>query len=128
MTLTLIRYSYPRKLIKALRNAGFIIHEEYPSILVGKISIHVQIVISSRLPEGEYEGLKLLARGCTKDAIMHCAERSIASEDKSIKTNAGTMIGVCLDINKNLGSELKEDGVTNEVIKDILKKDLDATR
>lgn len=130
MTLTLIRHSYPRELIKALDNTGFIIHEEYPGIfrVEGNISIPVQLVISSRLPEGEYEGLKLLASGCTKDVIMHYAERAVASGDENIKTNAGTVIGVCLDINKNLGSELKEDGVMNEVIRDIFKKDFDAAR
>ena len=114
--------------MKALKNAGFIIREEYPGIfrVEGKISIPVQLVISSRLPEGEYEGLKLLASGCTKDAIMHYAERAVASGDENIKTNAGTVIEVCLDINDNLGTELKEDGVMNEVIRDIFKKDFDA--
>ena len=125
MTLTLICHSYPRELMKALKNAGFIIHEEYSGIfrVEGKISIPVQVVISSRLPEGEYEGLKLLASGCTKDAVLYYAERAVASGDENIKTNAGTVIGVCLDINEKLGSELKEDGVMNEVIRDIFKKD-----
>ena len=92
--------------MKALRNAGFIIHEEYQGIFraEGKISLPVQLVISSRLPEGEYEGLKLLAKGCTKDAVLYYAERAVASGDENIKTNAGTVIGVCLDINEKLGS------------------------
>lgn len=130
ITLTLVRHTYPRELIKTLKGAGFIIHEEYPGIfrVEGRISIPVQLVISSRLPEGEYEGLKLLASGCTKDAIMYYAERAVVSGDENIKANAGTVIGVCLDINKNLGSELKEDGVMNEVIRDIFKKDFDIAR
>ena len=113
--------------MKVLRNAGFIIHEEYQGIFraEGKISLPVQLVISSRLPEGEYEGLKLLAKGCTKDAVLYYAERAVASVDENIKTNAATVIGVCLDINEKLGSELKEDGVMNEVIRDIFKKDFD---
>lgn len=130
MTLTLIRHTYPRELIKALKNSGFIIREEYPGIfrVEGKISIPVQLVISSRLPDGEYEGLKLLASGCTKDAILYYAERAVASGDENIKTNAGTVIGICLDINKNLGTELKEDGIMNEVIRDIFRKDFDIAR
>lgn len=128
MTLTLIRHSYPRELMKALKGAGFIIHEEYQCIfrVEGKISIPVQLVISSRLPECEYEGLKLLASGYTKDAIMHYAKRAVASGDENIKMNAGTVIEVCLDINENLVSEFKEYGVMNEVIRDIFKKDFDA--
>lgn len=91
----------------------------------GKISIPVQFVVTSRLPDREYEGLKLLAGGCTKEAVLHYAEKAIASGDDNIKTNAGTVISICLDINKNLGAELKEAGLMNQVIRDIFKKDFD---
>ena len=130
MTLTLIRHSHPRELMKALRNAGFIILEEYPGIfrIEGKISISVQIVVSSRLPEGKYNGLKLLSSGCTKDKALYYAERAVANGDENIKANAGTVIGVCLYVNENLGSNLKENGVMNEVIRDIFRKDFDAAR
>ena len=64
MTLTLVRHSYPRELIKALKQSGFTVDEKYPGIfrVDGRISIKIQIVVSSRLPTGEYEGLQLLGR------------------------------------------------------------------
>ena len=71
--------------MKAMKNTGFIIREEYSGIfrVEGKISIPVQLVISSRLTEGEYEELQLLASGCTKDAIMHYSERAVAAGMKT---------------------------------------------
>lgn len=130
ITLTLVRHAYPREMMAALKHSGFIIHEPYKGIFRfdGKISIPVQLIVSSRLPHGQYEGLKLLAQGCTKDAIIQYAEKAIASQDENIKTNAGTVISICLDINRNLGSQLKEDGAMNEIIRDIFKNDFDAAK
>ena len=130
MTLTLVRHSYPRELMRTLKTIGFIIDEPYEGIyrVEGKISIPVQIVVSSRLTDGEYDGLQLLAEGCTKEAVIHYAEKAVASEDENIKTNAGTVISICLDINEELGSQLKEEGTMNETIRRIFKKDFDLER
>lgn len=121
MTLTLVRHSYPRDLMKALKSSGFIICETHPGIfrVDGKIPIPVQIVVSSRLPDGEYNGLKLLAGGCTRDDIVHYAERASASEDENIKTNAGTVMEICLDINRNLNEQLKGASIVGNLIREI---------
>ena len=130
MTLTLVRHSYPRELIKALRQSGFTVDEKYRGIYRGdgRISIKIQIVVSSRLPDGEYEGLKLLASGCTKEAVIHYAQKAVASEDENVKTNAETVIGICLDINKNLDKQLEEDKAMNEVLNRMIKRNIDAAR
>ena len=120
ITLTLVRHSYPKNLISCLNSSGFIIHFD------GKISIPVQLVVSSRLPDGEYAGLKLLSKGTTLTELRQYAEKAVLSNDDNVKTNAGTVINVCLDINKNLGKKLKEDKTMNEIIKDIFKADFDA--
>ena len=130
MTLTLVRHAYPREMLKELKRSGFIITEPHKGIyrFEGKISIPVQLVVSSRLPEGEYEGLRLLAEGCTKDAVIKYAEQAVASENENVKTNAETVISICLDINKDLGKQLEEDKAMNEVIKKIMKRNIDAAK
>ena len=130
LTLTLVRHVCPRKLLKALRKSGYKIEESHRGIyrIEGKISIPVQIVVSSRLEEGEYEGLKLLAKGCTKEAVLKYAEKAIASGDANVKQNAGTVIEICLNINKKLDEEIKEDEAMHKTIREIFKEDFDATR
>ena len=115
MTLTLVRHSYPRELIKRLKRLGFEVQEQYPGIfrIEGKLCVDVQIVVSSRLPDGEYEGLGLLAEGCTKDDVLKYAARASDSRDENVRTNAGTVIGICLNINNDLGNELKEGSTSN---------------
>ena len=130
ITLTIFRHSYPRELIKALRRSGFVVKEEYPGIFYidGKVNFGLQLIVSSRLPNGEYEGLRLLAKGCTRDAVIHYAKEAAASGDENVKTNAGTVIGICLDINRSLGSQFKEDSSMNDVIRDIFKKAFDEAK
>lgn len=107
MTLTLVRHAYPRDLIKALKRSDFVVNEQYPGIYrIDGIKLNVQLVVSSRLPEGEYDGLQLLVKGCKKDDVINYAVKAMASSDENVKVNAGTVIGICLDINDNLGDEL----------------------
>lgn len=128
ITLTLVRHVYPRELMKALKESGYEIHEAHRGIyrVEGKMMIPVQIVVSSRL-EG-YEGLKLLAKGSTKEAVMEYAKRAIASGDENIKTNAGTVIEICLNINKELDRKIKEDEAMHKTIREIFKDDFDAAK
>ena len=128
ITLTFVRHVYPRELMKGLKESGFKINEAHRGIyrVEGQISIPVQIVVSSQLEEGEYEGLRLLAKGCTKEAVVEYAKRAIASGDENVKVNAGTVIEICLNINKKLNKEIKEDEAMHKTIREIFKEDFDA--
>ena len=109
ITLTIVRHTHPRDMIKMLEDSGILVRETYPGIyrFEGNLSIPVQLVISSQLPLGEYDGLRLIAKGATIEDIKNYAERAIASDNERIKENARTVIDVCLDANKNL-VEVKE--------------------
>ena len=127
MTITYVRYAYPREMIKTLKDSGFTITETHPGIysIEGKISIPAQLVVSSKLPTGEYEGLKLLNSGITKEEIIDYAEKVIASNNEKIKANAETVISVCLSANKNLAKQLKTGGNMNEIVREMFKEDFD---
>lgn len=88
----------------------------------------VQIIVSSRLPADEYEGLKLLAKGCTKNTFLHYAGKAVNSKDSNVKTNAGTVIRICLGINKKLDKQLEEDEAMKDVIARIFKDEFAAQR
>ena len=113
ITLTLVRHSYPRELMKALEKYGFTVEEQHPGIyrIGGITGLKIQVIAPSRFTQGEYEGLHLLAKGCTEDAVVHYARKAAASENGNVKTNAETVIKTCLKINKDLNPQLKEDTV-----------------
>lgn len=130
MTITLVRHAYPREMIKALRASGFTVTQPYAGIyrFKGNISIPTQLIVSSQLPAGEYYGLKLIAKGCTKSDIIKYAEKSIEAGDSNIMANARAVINVCFSVNKNLGEELREDKLMDDVIHEIFKDAFDESR
>ena len=125
ITLTIVRHIYPRDLIKTLQQSGVIVNRTHPGIyrFEGKLSIPVQLVISSQLPSGEYEGLKLLARGATAEDVIKYAEKAIASDNERIKENAGTVIDICLAVNKELEETKNMYEGFQEFFKDFIEKD-----
>ena len=125
ITLTIVRHTHPRDMIKMLEDSGILVRETYPGIyrFEGNLSIPVQLVISSQLPLGEYDGLRLIAKGATIEDIKNYAERAIASDNERIKENARTVIDVCLDANKNLGEVKEMYEAVREVFKDAFAKE-----
>ena len=130
ITLTLVRHTYPRELMKALKLRGFAVDEVQPGIyrIESIAGLKIQLIVSSRLTQGEYEGLRLLAKGCKKDDVIHYAEKATTTEDGNVQTNVDTVLSVCLDINKKLGKELEEDKAMSDVIQKIVRRHLDAAR
>ena len=125
ITLTIVRHTYPRDMLKMLRDSDIVINKVHPGIyrFECKPFIPVQLVVSSQLPSGEYDGLRLLAKGATAEDIINYAEKAIASGNERIKENAGTVINVCLDINKNLGEVKEMYEAVREVFKDAFAKE-----
>ena len=129
MTLTIVRHTYPRELMKALRHEGFEVVEQHPGIyrINGNTSnLRVQIVVSSKLPHDEYDGLRLLSKGCTKDTVVRYIEKIRGSENENVKTNVETVINICLKLNKGINKQIKEDEAMQNTLRDILKEDFDA--
>ena len=125
ITLTIVRHTYPRDMMNMLRDSGLTVSKVHPGIyrFEGNLSIPVQLVISSQLPSDEYDGLRLLAKGVTIEDVISYADRAIASGNETIKNNAGTVIDVCLDVNKNLkGAKEMYEGF-KEFFKDFIEKE-----
>ena len=104
--------------------------ESHPGIytVTGNISIATQIVVTSRLPQGEYTGLKLLAYGCTKESLIEYAEQAIASDNEKILTNAEAVIRVCLQANRDLGKKLEGDRDMEDIFSKFVKRKLSEAR
>lgn len=125
ITLTIVRHSYPRDMIKMLEKSGISTEKVHQGIyrFKGVLMIPVQLVVSSQLLSGEYEGLRLLAHGATVERVVSYAEKAIASGNERIKENAGTVIEVCLSVNKNLKGIDKMYEAVREVFKDFIAKE-----
>lgn len=128
LTLTLVRHRYPRDMMKMLRDSGITVSEVHSGIyrFEGNLSIPVQLVITSQITLDEYDGydgLKLLAKGATMEDIKIYIEKVIASGNERLKDNAGTVIEVCLDVNKKLKGAKEMYESVKEVFKDAFARE-----
>ncbi|MBQ6971716.1 MAG: hypothetical protein IJP86_05090 [Synergistaceae bacterium] len=126
MTLTLVRHAYPRELMKVLVRTGFTVSEHHPGIyrVEGITGLKTQVIVSSRLRDEDYDGLKLIARGCTRDSVVRYMEKTAASRDGIVRTNAGTVLKMCFNINEDLDKQI---GGNMRTIQEIFKDAFDAT-
>ncbi len=98
ITLTIVRHTYPKDMMQMLQDSDIIISNVHSGIyrFEGKLSI---------------------------EDIINYAEKAIASGNERIKGNAGTVIDVCLAVNKNLGEVREMYEAVREVFKDAFAKE-----
>lgn len=125
ITLTIVRHTYPKDMMRMLQDSEIVVNNVHNGIyrFEGKLSIPVQLVISSQLSLGEYEGLRLLAKGATIEDIKNYAEKAIASGNERVKGNVRTVIDVCLNVNRNLKEVKEMYEAVREVFKDAFAKE-----
>ena len=130
MSLTLVRHSKPEQMMKDLVEDGHTVTERYPGIydVIGAVPVRTQIVVTRLLPEGEYEGLKLLSEDATEGAVSRYLKDAEGSGDTVIMSNAGSVIYYCLQINPELVDKLKEVGITVDTVKEVFKQAFEEER
>ena len=137
LTLTIVRHSYPRDMFKALEADGFVVEsrkdekgKEYQGIyeISGKLPVPTQIVVTSRLPDGEYEALKLLSTDATPEMAARYLEKVNKSSDDFIQRNGGSVLYYCFQINPGLEQKLKDMGINVEVMKEMLQQVIEEER
>ncbi len=137
LTLTIVRHAYPRDMIKALKADGFKVEprknpkgEEYPGIyeVSGKLPVPTQLVVTSQLPDGEYESLKLLSKDATPEMAARYLEKVNKSSDDFIQRNGGSVLYYCFQINPGLEQKLKDMGINVEVMSEMLQQVIEEER
>ena len=123
MTVSILRHGYPRELVKALEKRGFEVKQAFPGIyhVTSQTMLPTQLVVFSRLAEGTYPGMKILA----KNARMEDVKRFLDSitDDPLMVEYANAILVVSIAANPELYERLmKEDGEMNETVERVLSK------
>ena len=88
--------------------------------MTGPSCVSTQIVVISRLPEGEYEEFKILAPNAKKADVLRFFEK--ASKNPSEHVNA--ILRISMAANQELYQKLEEEGPMKDVFKNIFHKEL----
>ena len=127
MTVSIFRHGYPRELLKALMKRGFDVEQAFPGIyhVTSQTMLPTQLVVISRLAEGSYPGMKILA----KNARMEDVKRFLSSitNDRIMVEYATAILQVSIAANQELFERIKkEESVMNAAVERLFAKEIDA--
>lgn len=107
LTISIFRHRWPREMFKALRRLGRGVEEAYPGVYVvtGPLTVPTQVVVTSRLPLGEYGLFKILAKSARREDIVKFLE----DLDLYDVEDARAILTVSTALNEEIYRELKEE-------------------
>lgn len=128
LTVSLFQHGYPREMFEALRNDGFQVQEAHPGIyrITGPISVPAQVVVASRLPSGEYEEFKILAKNAKEEDVLKVLGK--IGTDGKMAEYVSAVIRVSAAVNDGLFKKIEEESTMSEAIRQIFSKEFDKER
>ena len=125
LTVSLFRHSFPRAMFEALQTYGFSVQETHPGIyhVSGPMCVPVQVVIASRLPQGEYEEFKILAKNAKKEDVLKVLSK-VGGDDRMAEY-VSAILRVSVAVNEELYKEIEEEGIMTEAVRRVFSKELD---
>ena len=129
LTVSIFRQSYPREMLANLKAGGLTVENAYPGIyrFSGALSVPTQVVVISRLPQGEYSAFKALGENATKEDLIELLQLA-DSLDQQMLDYIRAVLNVSMVLNRQIIAEIKEAGIMPEAIKAIFKEDFQKER
>lgn len=109
ITLTLVRWRYPRELFKWFRKKGFLLTEKYPGIFYAEKEdcFPTQIIVSNRLSKIEQKWLTLLENELSQEDLDRAVLQVNETNIKGDKDKAEAVLQVVIKSNQKSFEELK---------------------
>lgn len=129
LTVSIFRHSYPREMFRSLEQSGLHVSEDTPGVyrIAGMLNVPTQIVVTSRLPKGEYSAFKALAKDATKEDIIKLLELAESGDSQMINYVQAVM-QVSIVVNEQTITEIKEAGIMPEAVRRVFKEEFQKER
>ena len=130
ITISLVRDSYPRELMKWLKGNKYLVTEAYPGIYyVEKEGVFpIQIIVGAKLDRNNHLWLKSLTQKMTETDVEKLVLQVEALSDLGDRNYAETILQVSMKQNLALFEKMKEEGdvVVGNIIMEFMKPEIDA--
>ena len=80
-------------------------------------------MIASRLPQGEYEEFKILAKNAKKEDVLKVLSK-VGGDDRMAEY-VSAILRVSVAVNEELYKEIEEEGIMTEAVRRVFSKELD---
>ena len=111
LTVSIFRHTYPRKMFSMLAGEGHEVKSDYPGIyrVAGHLTVPAQVVVSSQLPDGEYEALKVLTRNARERDIVKFMDDN--QDNRELSEDISAILRVSMAANEELYRRLEEESI-----------------
>ena len=127
LTVSIFRHAYPREMFHALTEEGLQAKAVYPGVYrVMDTNIAAQIIVTSRLPEGEYSPFKALAKNASKEDLLRLLKLA-DSDDPRMVDYVRAVLNVSIVLNEQTMDKIKEEaGIMPEAVRRVFKEEFEA--
>ena len=126
ITLTFMRDAYPKSLIRALIERGYDIEEKYKGIyyVIGAL-FPIQIIVTKDIEGEKHAALRIVKRKAKEEDIRTFLNALGNLQEQIDRTNVDAVLRVSMLANKDLYSTVREDQSMNEVLRELMKDDIE---
>ncbi len=126
LTVSIFRHTFPRDMFTALEDTGLEVAEPHPGVfhIEGALTVPAQVIVTSRLPAGEYAAFKVLARDATREDIV----QFMTERDAYNREDVRAILRVSIAANRDIYRKLKEEGPMDEAFESVFHEELTAAR
>ena len=130
LTVSIFQHAYPREMFRRLEEIELGITMFYPGVyhVTGRIGVPTQVIVTSRLPQNEYEAFKALSKDATREDLIRLLKLTQENEDPKMIDYVRAVLNVSIAINKRLFTEIKEAGIMTEAVYSVFKEEMDKER
>ena len=132
LTISIFRHTFPRRLFDSLKELGALIEKTHPGVyhIKGIINLPTQIVVIEELEREVHSAIKILTRDADEGEVRHFIKQVQKYKTPQDKNNADAVLEVSYLSNEDLYRRLGKENVMSEALaelmKDVLKDELDA--
>jgi hypothetical protein len=110
LTLSIFRFSYPRKLFQVLSDLGANVKNKYAGVyyVTGIVHFPVQIVVIKELEPEIYSFLRVLAPNAKEEDIRQFIQQAGSSQDSGYRRNADAVMQVSIALNRAKYDEIRK--------------------
>jgi hypothetical protein len=115
-------------MLRKLKERGLMITEAHPGVyrITGALSV-AQVVVTSRLPTGQYSAFKALAKNASKEDILKLLSLADGSDPRMVDYVRAVLI-VSIVINEETVEKIKEAGIMPEAVRRLFKEEFEEER
>ena len=126
LTVSIFRHTFPRDMFTALEQTGLEVAEPHPGVfhIEGALTVPAQVIVTSRLPAGEYAAFKVLARDATREDIV----QFMAERDAYAPEDVRAILRVSVAANEKIFQELEKEGAMVDAFERVFHEELTAAR